>query len=125
MRHVQIACACCLLLAATGVAAQSGGVYKWKDARGVTHYSDTPPPGGRYGSVAADAQARVKAPPAPDPRCLEARANVDRLRNSRGDIGPDANGDGKPDVVLDQAQRARQLQAAEAQVQRYCAAARP
>ena len=38
-----IACtAMTLLLAASPLLAQT--VYTWKDAKGVTHYSDTPPP---------------------------------------------------------------------------------
>jgi hypothetical protein len=123
MRRTAVMIACLLV---TGIAgAQSHGVYKWKDANGVTHYTDTPPPKSAYTAVAANAAARVQPPPKPDPRCGEARANVDRIRNSPGEVGPDANGDGKPDIVLDQAQRARQLQAAEAQVASYCAATAP
>ena len=120
MRHAAVVVVACLL--ATGIAgAQSHGVYKWKDARGVTHYTDTPPPKAGYQAVAPTAAARVQPPAKPDPRCADARTNVDRIRNSPGEVGPDANGDGQPDVVLDAAQRARQLQAAEAQVARYCA----
>lgn len=34
------------LLVAAGAAAAKGQVYKWKDAKGEVHYSDTPPPPG-------------------------------------------------------------------------------
>ena len=44
---IRIATFACLLLAGTALA-QSGGVYQWKDAQGVTHYSDAPPPQGQY-----------------------------------------------------------------------------
>ena len=41
-----------LALAAAGLlaasAVQGGEVYQWKDANGVTHYSQTPPPKGSY-----------------------------------------------------------------------------
>ena len=40
--RIRIATLAAVLLAAT--AAQAGEVYQWKDARGVTHYSDSPPP---------------------------------------------------------------------------------
>ena len=52
---MRLALACLLACAALNAQAQSNGVYKWKDAKGVTHYSDTPPPDGRYGNVAPDA----------------------------------------------------------------------
>jgi hypothetical protein len=122
---MRLALACLLACLAFTAQAQSNGVYKWKDARGVTHYSDTPPRDGRYGNVAPDASARVAAPAKVDPRCATARANVERIRNSPGEVGPDANGDGKPDTVLDSTQRASQLQAAEGQVQRFCTPAAP
>ena len=49
-----------LLLAGLAAPAAAQDVYKWKDARGVTHYGDTPPAG-----VKATA---VRAAPAPAPR---------------------------------------------------------
>jgi glutaredoxin len=39
-------CAALLVLVA-GAAAAQGQMYKWKDAAGVIHYSDTPPPAGQ------------------------------------------------------------------------------
>jgi len=41
---MRLVLACLFACVAMSAQAQSNGVYKWKDARGVTHYSDTPPP---------------------------------------------------------------------------------
>jgi hypothetical protein len=122
MRHILIscACACSLLLVCASVAAQSRGVYTWKDDKGVTHYSDTPPPNRHFGTVAPDPQPRVETPPKPDQRCTLARANIERLKGTTTDLGIDANGDGKPDAILDAPQRQRQLGVAEDQAKRFC-----
>ena len=115
-----------LTLVSAGGHAQSHGVYKWKDARGVTHYSDTPPRAGKYGNVEPNASARVAAPAVPasvDPRCLTARNNIARLGSGNADIGLDADGDGKPDAPLPEAQRADQLRMAEAAQRAFCPAA--
>jgi glutaredoxin len=48
-------CAALLVLAA-GAAAAQGQVYKWKDAAGVIHYSDTPPPAGQAKVLRPDNQ---------------------------------------------------------------------
>lgn len=122
---MRLAFACLLACLALTVQAQSGGVYKWKDAKGVTHYSDSPPPGGRYGSVLPDAAARVATPAKPDPRCATARANIAQLKSGRNDIGLDADRDGKPDKPLDEAQRADQLRMAEASERNFCKPAAP
>ena len=122
---MRLALACLLACIALGAHAQSNGVYKWKDAKGVTHYSDSPPPTGRYGSVQPDAAARVAAPAKPDPRCKVARTNIDRLKNAGSDVGLDANGDGKPDAVMTARQRTAQLRNAEAAEAAYCNAATP
>ncbi len=114
---------CLLALAAAGAQAQSRGVYTWKDARGITHYSDMPPPTGKYGSVAANASARIAAPKKPepvDPRCTTARNNIERLNSGDASIGLDANHDGKPDAPLPEAQRADQLRMAEASARNFC-----
>ncbi len=122
---MRIALACLLACLACMAQAQSNGVYKWKDANGASHYSVTPPPSGRFDNVEANASARVAAPAKPDARCAEARANAERIKNSAGEVGPDANGDGKPDRVLDAAEKARYLKAAEDQATKYCAAVKP
>lgn len=114
----------CLLAAVASVAhAQTQGVYKWKDAKGVSHYSDMPPPTGKYGSVEANAAARVAAPKqadAVDPRCATARTNIERLKSGNANIGLDADGDGRPDAPLPDAQRAEQLRLAEASASNFC-----
>ena len=64
-------------------------VYQWKDAKGVTHYSDSPPPGnpGAKNRQLSDGPA----PPATDakkpseaPNCVTARNNLAQLGASLG-----------------------------------------
>ena len=123
----RLAIACLLAMLACGVHAQSRdqpskGVYKWKDARGVTQYSDTPPAGVRYTEVRADAAPRPAAAGAAavDPRCATARANIDHLRSGRTDLSLDTDRDGTPDTPLTEAQRAEQLRMAEASARAFC-----
>ena len=53
-------CAGCIAFAVAALASAQS-VYSWKDAKGVTHYSDSPPPkGARTGEV-----RNVPVPPAP------------------------------------------------------------
>ena len=120
MHRTALACLCLFACATGGAFAQTGGVYKWKDARGVTHYSDMPPPAGHYGSVQTNAAARVTTPAKVDTRCSTARSNIERLNSGNADIGLDANGDGKPDGPLPPAMRADQLRLAEAAVRNFC-----
>ena len=123
--HRTLACLCLFAFASGGAFAQSGGVYKWKDAKGVSHYSDKPPAAGRYGSVQANAAARVAARAKVDPRCATARSNIERLNSGNADIGLDADGDGKPDAPMPPAMRADQLRMAEAAVRNFCPPATP
>lgn len=103
----------------------AGEVYQWKDANGVTHYSQTPPANGRYeqrlinsaGSAAPVAQAAAAAPE--NAQCSAARANMAALQ-SAGDVQQDTDGDGKPDQVLDPTQRANQMELAQAAIKAYC-----
>jgi hypothetical protein len=123
---IRIATFACLLLAGTALA-QSGGVYQWKDAQGVTHYSDAPPPKGQY--QARDIHHRDGAAPAPtaadaattaaSANCTLARTNLERLK-AGGDIGLDANGDGKPDAALGAEERERQTRLAEINIKAFC-----
>ena len=124
----RLALAVALAFAATPALAQqtAGEVYKWTDANGVTHYSQTPPASGRYehrlitsgGSVAA-ATAAAEPTAVENPQCTTARANIVALQ-AEGEVQFDADGDGKPDRVLDAAQRTAQLELAEAAVKAYC-----
>lgn len=134
-----IACsAMTLLLAASPLLAQT--VYTWKDAKGVTHYSDAPPPKGEYSdrrieatpptpvaaaettpAVAATAR-KDKAPMADDAVCAQARLNLARLQGD-APVGPDADGDGKPDSTLSAEDRAKQRDLAQAAIAAKCPAA--
>lgn len=59
-----------LLLGLAALPCMAGNVYKWKDANGQTHYSQTPPP---EGATRAQPQSAVQpgvtmsAPPTPKP----------------------------------------------------------
>lgn len=118
-----------LALAAAGLlavsAVQGGEVYQWKDASGVTHYSQTPPPQGSYqqrvlgGDRAAGAQPAVAAQaPAENSRCAAAKANVETLNSGRP--VHEAGDDGQAGRALNDAERASQLDLATAAVKAYC-----
>jgi len=131
--HIALA----LLLIAPLVSAQ---VYKWKDASGTVHYSETPPPaeGTKYKQVkpaidtpaAPAAAATAAAPPAaapaqttmadtPDNRaklCASLKTNLAALQGSAPVV---MNQDGKQ-TALDAAQRKQQADASQAQYQQYC-----
>lgn len=129
-----------LLLAASPLLAQT--VYTWKDAKGVTHYSDAPPPKGKYSDrrieaapptpatpvadttvPAAEAATRkAAAPMADDAVCAQARLNLARLQGD-APVGPDADGDGKPDSTLSAEDRVKQREIAQAAITAKCPAA--
>ena len=120
-----LALAVSLLLAAP--LALGGEVYQWKDANGVTHYSQTPPPKGTYqqrqitgggASVAPQVAATQVQSAAEDPRCAIARGNVAALSGDRPVHEPDR--DGQPGRALNDAERAAQLELANAAVKAYC-----
>ena len=101
-------------------------VYKWKDARGVTHYSDSPPPTGAYREIAAPADkpaapqaATPKGPPPISADCAQARLNLQHLQGT-APVGLDADRDGKPDAVMGDDERAKQRAQAEAAVRARC-----
>ena len=112
-----------------GVAlAQSEGLYQWKDAKGVTHYSDAPPPKGQFKSRTVHVREGVatatntepsKPTTAASANCTLAQANLKRLQ-AGGNIGPDANGDGKPDSTFTAQQLVEQTQLAQKNIQSYC-----
>lgn len=90
-------------------------VYQWKDANGVTHYSQTPPPAGKFESrtivnrqPAATENAQPGDRPAEPPQCARARSNID-LINSGVALKVDSDNDGTPDRDLSEAERQRQL----------------
>lgn len=103
-----------LAVAATGfVAAHAADVYRWTDAKGVTHFSDSPPTDTQYqrvnvrtGTTSASGDAAADADAAPASaatgseqvdaraeRCRIARRNLDALRTGFATI---AGEDGQP-----------------------------
>lgn len=115
-----------LLLGGTALAS-AGDLYQWKDARGVTHYADAPPPKGQFrsrnlhvrdGEAAAPQDAAKPATPA-SADCTLAQTNLQRLKGG-GNLGLDANGDGKPDATMDAAEQARQSELAQRQINVFC-----
>jgi len=120
MRALSRLTALLLLASAT---ASAGTVYKWKDANGVTQYSEKPPAGQKY--EAREVQARDPVPretaaaPAENKACTDARGNLSLL-NGSGKVMQDTDGDGKADTALTEAQRSAQKTLAEAAIQAYC-----
>lgn len=131
-----------LLVAAASAADAADKVYKWKDANGITHFSDSPPPKGQQfdnvrivGQAApitatateqkpADPAAAAPAPGEPQTeeqrraqRCAEAKQREGLLAGQQQLI---AKRDGK-DVALTGADREAELAVARALVQQYCA----
>lgn len=116
---------CCLLLLSTAATASAANLYKWKDANGVTQYSERPPAGKQYetrritASGTSTAEPAAVAESAESEQCLGARRNLELL-NGSAPVMQDTNGDGKPDAALDDAQRGAQKQLAEAAAAAYC-----
>lgn len=114
-----------LPLLAWTLTASANEVYKWKDAKGVTHYGDVPPAGAK----AVRSTLKVKTPTpvatpvavAENPQCQAARGNLAVLQG-KGPVGMDHDRDGKPDTTMDATERAKQTKLAEAGVEAYCAA---
>ena len=126
-----------LLIAAAPLAASE--VYSWKDARGVTHYSQTPPPAGtrfEVRNVHGSATSSTPVTPAPaaapaataaaatnataggdNAQCELARTNVAALRGE-GAV-QQLGADGKPRELAG-SERADQLALSEAAVRAYC-----
>ncbi|MFC3551498.1 DUF4124 domain-containing protein [Lysobacter cavernae] len=111
----------CLVFALPAFAAK---VYQWKDAKGVSHYSDSPPPdqaikgrtmNDKGGSVAPTAAAK----PAINANCSNARSNLTVLQGSTT-VNIDEDKDGKPDRALNDSERANRTTLAEAQIKTYC-----
>lgn len=116
-------------LCAIALPAVAGELYQWKDANGVTHYSDAPPPAGadyqnrtisNRGSATIAAE-EVEAP-AETSQCTTARGNLALLQGA-GPVGADTDNDGKPDAAFTADERAAQTQLAEAAIKVHCSVA--
>jgi hypothetical protein len=130
-----------LLVAACPLA--FGQAYKWKDAQGVTHYSDSPPPAGTKvetiktsgvvvppaaAAAATPAPAASTAKPAPGSTVVDNPANrahlCDQLHKNMDVLGKEAvvsMDDGKGgSQQLDPAARKRQIDLTQAQMTIYC-----
>ncbi len=117
------AVAFCLGLTAIS-AAVAGDVYKWKDANGVTHYSQTPPPKGSaeyrmYLYAKREAQKAAAQSPG-NSQCETARSNVSLLESGKP-LRRDTDGDGKADADLSDGDRAQQLELARMVLKANCA----
>lgn len=129
MRHPILGTALALVVAAFATGAGADEVYQWKDANGVTHYSESPPPSGNYqqrkitDSGASTSQTTTTAGQASTPaaaedsQCAIARRNIETLRSE----GPVQQDDGEGNVrELGADERANQLELAQAAVRAYC-----
>jgi len=107
----------------------AGKVYQWKDAKGVTHYSDSPPPaqkGVQNRQLKDTAPAQAAAEPTESENCATARKNLAQLKGN-GPAGFDADGDGKLDKEMSADERAQYVQQTELMLKTYCSkpAAKP
>ena len=122
-----VAAALALLLVAAPTLAQQQRVYQWKDANGVTHYTDLPPTQAHQrrdidNRGSATEIATVK--PAENEQCAGSRANLQKLQANQT-IGVDTNGDGKSDRTLSSDERASQIELNQAAIKAYCPASKP
>ena len=114
-----------LMLVGACVPAFGQKVYQWKDAKGVTHYSDSPPPNqsvkdrriDNRGEPVVEANAVGKS--VENPQCITAKLNLQILAGQNA-VQQDTDGDGKPDKTLDDGARANQRELAAAAVKAYC-----
>lgn len=122
-----IAVAIALLLVAAPGLAQQQRVYQWKDAKGVTHYTDMPP---AQSHSSRDINNRGSAPDlatvkaVENPQCAASRDNLQRLQANQA-LGVDTNGDGKSDRNLSSDERASQIELNQAAIKAYCPASKP
>ncbi len=122
-----LAVAIALLLVAAPGMAQQQRVYQWKDANGVTHYTDMPPAQSHRSRDIdnkgnAPEIASVKA--VENPQCAASRDNLQRLQANQV-LGVDTNGDGKSDRNLSSDERASQIELNQAAIKAYCPTTKP
>lgn len=104
----------------------AGEVYQWKDARGVTHFAQSPPPKGAYqqrvithSGNPAPVTTAANVTVADNPQCTTARNNITALQG-KTEVQQDTDGDGKPDKTLSDTERTGQMELAQAAVKAYC-----
>ena len=120
-----LTCTLALLLVGASVPASAQKVYQWKDAKGVTHYSDSPPPNQQVKDRRMDNRGEplpqdvAAGKPMESPQCITAKLNLSLLAG-KGAVQQDTDGDGKPDKVLGDEDRANQRNLADAAVKAYC-----
>lgn len=145
LRNLLLASAIGLSLASIAGFASAQQIYKWKDANGVTHFSQTPPASGmHYTKMHLDnapdvssnppppgnSQAAKNAPPqattggsqpdTPSNRaslCKQLTSNIALLKGQQ----PVVTGSGANQAVMSDNARERQLATARAQQAQYCA----
>jgi len=128
MNRFQLVLAAAVLVATAATATAQQRVYQWKDANGVTHYTDMPPPqshqtrdiNNRSGTAAEIATVKSVE----SQQCLDARANLKSLEGGQA-LGIDTNGDGKADRNLSADERKSQTDLNQAAVKAYCPPAKP
>ncbi|TCV94997.1 uncharacterized protein DUF4124 [Luteibacter rhizovicinus] len=130
-----------LLVSVATMAHGQAQFYKWKDAQGVTHYTDAPPTTGtKFDKVHTNGTAEAPGPvpvPAPAPAaankapagttadtpdnrkklCTQLKANIDLLASSQPVSADDGKGG---QTQLDANGRKQQQEAAQTQYQTYC-----
>ena len=104
--------------------AASGEIYQWKDARGVTHYSDSPPPNQTHRSRAINPRGAAVVVAAARPAvvnsdCSNASNNLKVLQGA-GEVGLDADKDGKAERPLTPKERADRILQAQRDITTYC-----
>lgn len=132
------------LTASVGAGAAENKVYKWKDANGVTHFSETPPPKGtEYDNVRVKGEATITTSDAAAPKTEEqvkaedaAKAQQtaksddqsrcaiaqDRLAKLQGQAALTMKGSDGKTIEVTPERRASELKVAQAEVGAYCAA---
>jgi len=104
--------------------AASGEIYQWKDARGVTHYSDSPPPNQTHRSRAINPRGAAVVVAAARPAvvnsdCSNASNNLKVLQGA-GEVGLDADKDGKAERPLTPKERADRILQAQRNITTFC-----
>ena len=152
MNAFRICLGASVALAALSIAAVADAqqVYSWKDAKGVTHYSDSPPPAGAStkreilvpavapvasvsrapaAQVAKAAKPAEAKPEKPVENEAQRAARAENCKTAQANlailqgksaVAVDEDGDGKNDKVLDDKARATEAQAVQAVITTHC-----